>query len=110
MNISKTHFSFRNLTRLLVLLSLFLASCLARYDILAWRQVLDGEDNDYRLHFEQTFERFQRLHRLNNAHRNGQTHNTGLLLPALYLVLHCHHHWGEVVAIAGLAGQLAPPT
>ena len=41
---------------------------------------------------------------------NGQTHISSLLLPAVYLVLHCHNHRGAVVATAGLAGQLVPAT
>jgi len=40
-------------------MTLFLASSLARYDVLAWREVLDGKSNSYRIHFEETFNRFE---------------------------------------------------
>ena len=44
---------------LLDLITLFVGSRLARYDVLGWKKILDGEDNPYRIHFEDTFERFQ---------------------------------------------------
>jgi len=43
---------------LLDVLTLFLGSSLARYDILGWKQILEGKDNSYRIHFEETYERF----------------------------------------------------
>lgn len=44
---------------LMDIITLFLGSSLARYDVLGWKQVLEGKDNLYRIHFEDTFERFQ---------------------------------------------------
>jgi hypothetical protein len=44
---------------LIDVITLFLASSLARYDVLGWRQILEGRDNSYRIHFEETFDRFQ---------------------------------------------------
>ena len=43
---------------LLDVLTLFLGSSLARYDVLGWKQILEGKDNSYRIHFEETYERF----------------------------------------------------
>lgn len=42
---------------LLDIITLFMASSMARYDILRWKEVLDGETNNYRLHFEDVFDR-----------------------------------------------------
>lgn len=36
------------------LITLFTAGWLARYDVLGWRQILDGKTNSYRIHFEET--------------------------------------------------------
>jgi hypothetical protein len=38
-------------------LTLFFASSLARYNVVGWKRILDGRDNPYRLHFEETFDR-----------------------------------------------------
>jgi hypothetical protein len=38
---------------------LFLGSSLARYDVLGWREILEGRSNPYRIHFEETFDRFR---------------------------------------------------
>jgi hypothetical protein len=43
---------------LLDVISLFAGSSLARYDVLGWKRILDGTDNSYRIHFEETYERF----------------------------------------------------
>ncbi len=43
---------------LLDVLTLFVGSSLARYDVLGWKQVLEGKDNSFRIHFEETYERF----------------------------------------------------
>lgn len=43
---------------LLDVLTLFLGSSLARYDVVGWKRVLEGRDNSYRIHFEETYERF----------------------------------------------------
>jgi hypothetical protein len=43
---------------LLDVLTLFVGSSLARYDVLGWKQILEGKDNAYRIHFEETYERF----------------------------------------------------
>lgn len=42
---------------LIDIMSLFLASSLARYNVVGWREVLEGKSNNYRIHFEQVFER-----------------------------------------------------
>jgi len=39
------------------IISLFLASSIARYNVIGWREVLEGKSNAYRIHFEQVFER-----------------------------------------------------
>jgi hypothetical protein len=39
---------------------LFAASSMARYDILGWRSVLNGESNALRLEFDDVFERWER--------------------------------------------------
>jgi hypothetical protein len=39
-------------------LTLFLASSLARYNVVAWQRILDGRDTPYRLLFEETFDRY----------------------------------------------------
>ncbi|MDQ3622422.1 MAG: hypothetical protein M3463_08040 [Verrucomicrobiota bacterium] len=39
-------------------MTLFVGSSLARYDVLGWQRVLEGKDNSYRIHFEETFDRF----------------------------------------------------
>jgi hypothetical protein len=39
-------------------ITIFVGSSLARYDLLGWKEILDGETNPYRIHFENTFERF----------------------------------------------------
>ncbi len=44
---------------LIDIITLFVASSLARYDVLGWKQVLEGKNNPYRIHFEDTFDRFQ---------------------------------------------------
>jgi hypothetical protein len=43
---------------LIDVLTLFVGSSLARYDVLGWKQVLDGKDNSFRIHFEETYERY----------------------------------------------------
>lgn len=43
---------------LLDVLTLFLGSSLARYDVVGWKRILEGRDNSYRIHFEETYERF----------------------------------------------------
>lgn len=43
---------------LLDVITLFLGSSLARYDVLRWKRILEGKDNSYRIHFEETYERF----------------------------------------------------
>jgi len=40
-------------------IALFVASALARYDLVAWRRILEGRDNEYRLSFDEVFERFE---------------------------------------------------
>jgi len=55
------HKSFRGLPTtafLLDVLTLFLGSSLARYDVLGWKRILEGKDNSYRIHFEEAYERF----------------------------------------------------
>ena len=37
---------------------LFVASSLARYDVLGWRQVLEGKSNSFRILFEEAYSRF----------------------------------------------------
>lgn len=44
---------------LIDIITLYLASMFARYNTLRWQEILDGETNPYRLHFDQTFERFR---------------------------------------------------
>ncbi|MDH4273817.1 MAG: hypothetical protein OEW08_02135 [Gammaproteobacteria bacterium] len=44
---------------LIDIITLFVGSWLARYDVLGWKQVLEGKNNSYRIHFEDTFDRFQ---------------------------------------------------
>ena len=44
---------------LIDIITLFVGSWLARYDVLGWKQVLEGKSNPYRIHFENTFDRFQ---------------------------------------------------
>lgn len=46
---------------LLDVVSLFLASSLARYDVLGWRDILEGKKNSYIIHFEQVFERYEKF-------------------------------------------------
>ena len=38
--------------------SLFVAGSLARYDVLGWKSILDGDDNSLRIYFEEVFDRF----------------------------------------------------
>lgn len=38
--------------------ALFVSSSLARYNVIAWRKILEGKGNAHRLYFEETFERF----------------------------------------------------
>ena len=40
-------------------ITLFVASSLARYDVLGWKSILEGKNNSYRIYFEETFKRFQ---------------------------------------------------
>lgn len=40
-------------------ITLYLGSSLARYDVLGWREILEGKNNSYRIHFEEAFDRFQ---------------------------------------------------
>lgn len=40
-------------------IALFVSSSLARYDVLGWREILEGRSNSYRIYFEETFERYQ---------------------------------------------------
>lgn len=40
-------------------ITLFVGSSLARYNVLGWKQILEGKDNPYWIHFEDTFARFQ---------------------------------------------------
>ena len=44
---------------LMDVITLFAAGSIARYDVLGWREILEGKSNSYRLHFDSTFERFQ---------------------------------------------------
>jgi hypothetical protein len=44
---------------LIDVITLFVGSSLARYDVIGWREILEGKNNSYRIHFEETFERFQ---------------------------------------------------
>jgi len=44
---------------LLDILTLFVGSSFARYDVLGWKQILEGKDNPYRIHFEEAFDRYQ---------------------------------------------------
>jgi len=44
---------------LLDVVVLYLASSLARYDVLGWREILDGRNNPYRKVFEEAFERYR---------------------------------------------------
>jgi hypothetical protein len=39
-------------------LVLFLASSLARYNVVGWKRILDGRDTPYRLLFDETFDRY----------------------------------------------------
>lgn len=39
-------------------LTLFMGSCIARYDVLGWKTILDGRENSYRILFEETYDRF----------------------------------------------------
>ena len=39
-------------------LTLFMGSSIARYDVLGWKAILDGRDNSYRILFEETYDRF----------------------------------------------------
>lgn len=43
---------------LLDVVTLFVASSLARYDVLGWKQVLEGKSNSFRISFEETYERY----------------------------------------------------
>lgn len=43
---------------LLDVITLFVASSLARYDVLGWKRILDGNDNSLRILFEETYERY----------------------------------------------------
>ena len=36
-----------------------MGSSLARYDVLGWKQILEGNNNPYRIHFEDAFDRYQ---------------------------------------------------
>jgi hypothetical protein len=40
-------------------ITLYVGSSLARYDVLGWREILEGKSNSYRIHFEEAFDRFQ---------------------------------------------------
>jgi hypothetical protein len=42
-------------------LTLFVASAMARYDVLGWRAIIEGRDNSHRIHFEETFRRYERF-------------------------------------------------
>jgi hypothetical protein len=42
---------------LLDVITLFTASWLARYDVRGWNEILEGRKNDFRVHFEETFDR-----------------------------------------------------
>jgi hypothetical protein len=44
---------------LLDVIVLYMASSLARYDVLGWREILDGRNNPYRKVFEEAFERYR---------------------------------------------------
>jgi hypothetical protein len=44
---------------LIDVITLFVGSSLARYDVIGWREIVEGKSNPYRIHFEETFERFQ---------------------------------------------------
>lgn len=44
---------------LIDVITLFVGSSLARYDVIGWGKILEGKTNSYRIHFEETFERFQ---------------------------------------------------
>lgn len=63
----RNHFGFHKFkglptTAFLIdIIILFVASSLARYDVLGWQQILDGKNNSYRIQFEEAFERFQRF-------------------------------------------------
>ena len=39
-------------------MTLFVGSYLARYDVIGWQQILEGRNNRYIIHFEETFDRF----------------------------------------------------
>ena len=58
----RSHFGFHKFkglptTAFLIdIIILFVASSLARYDVLGWQQVLDGKNNSYRIQFEEAFE------------------------------------------------------
>lgn len=53
-------FKFLPSTAFLIdVISLFVGSSIARYNVLGWRNILEGRDNSYRVHFEETYERFQ---------------------------------------------------
>lgn len=43
---------------LLDVLTLFVGSSLARYDVLGWKKVLDGNDNSFRIQFEEAYDRY----------------------------------------------------
>lgn len=44
---------------LIDVIGLFVASSLARYDVVGWREILTGRTTSLRIYFEETFERFQ---------------------------------------------------
>jgi hypothetical protein len=44
---------------LLDVMTLFMASSLARYDVLGWREILDGRTNPYLKTFEESFRRYR---------------------------------------------------
>ena len=43
------------------LLTIFVASTIARYDVLGWRRIFEGRTNSYRIFFDNAFERFMRF-------------------------------------------------
>ena len=45
---------------LIDVITLFVGSSLARYDVIGWKEILEGKNNSYRIHFEETFERYQK--------------------------------------------------
>ena len=44
---------------LIDVIALFVGSSLARYDVIGWKNIVDGKNNSYRIFFEEAFERYQ---------------------------------------------------